>query len=255
MAGVPTTDKALAVLHLFSEEEPQWSVEAAAERLGLPSSTVYRYFRSLAGAGLIVAFGAGRYVIGPGVIELDRMARRTDPLILAAQGTMDRLSGSAPPDHFVLLSRLYHRQVMCVDDRRQGRPFVKVSYERGRPMPLYTGSVSKVILANLSARTLARYFSKDAEEIEAAGLPAQFDEFRKELRKIRRAGFCISWGEVDPGVIGISAPILSSDEDALASVTLVLADEPGNSRCPSTFAPSIMDAAREISEIFQKSMS
>ena len=255
MTRVQTTDKALAVLRLFTEEEPQWSVEEAAERLGVPASTAYRYFRSLAGAGLIAAFGAGRYVIGPGVIELDRMARRTDPLILASQEAMDELSANAPADHIVLLSRLYRRQVMCVDQREHGRHFMDVSYERGRPMPLYRGSVSKVILANLSARTLSRYFSDDFDEIKAAGLPTELQAFRKGLRQIRREGFCVSRGEVDPGVIGVSAPILSSDEEALASVSLVLPDTPENAKQPSLFAAPVMEAASKICTIFQQSMA
>lgn len=252
MTRVQTTDKALAVLRLFSEEEPQWSVEAAAERLGVPASTAYRYFRSLAGAGLVVAFGAGLYVIGPGVIELDRMARRTDPLILAAQEAMDELSAKAPTDHIVLLSRLYRRQVMCVDQREHGRHFMDVSYERGRPMPLYRGSVSKVILANLSARTLSRYFDDDYEEIKAAGLPTELKAFRKELREIRRQGFYVSRGEVDPGVIGISAPILSPDEDALASISLVLPDTPKNAKHSASFAEPVMEAADTISMEFRQ---
>lgn len=254
MAGSQTTDKALAVLHLFSEAEPQWSVEGAADRLGVPASTAYRYFRSLAQAGLIVAFTAGRYVIGPGVIELDRLARRTDPLILAARQAMEDLGARSPEDHFVLLSRLYRRQVMCVDYRQQGRRFAEVSYERGRPMPLYRGSVSKVILANLTARTLAKYFAADRDAIAATGLPTELDEFRKELRQIRKAGFYISHGEVDGGVMGISAAILSPDEDALASLTLVLPDAPANRAASPTLAASVMQAAQQVSAAYSHAM-
>ena len=251
---VQTTDKVLAVLRLFSEEEPRWSVEEAAERLGVPASTAYRYFRSLASAGLIVAFSAGRYVIGPGVIELDRMARRTDPLLLASQSAVDALSARAPADQVILLSRLYRRQVMCVYNQRQGCRNLDVSYERGRPMPLYKGSVSKVILANLSSRTLARILADDREMIAAAGLPTDPAQFRAELRAIRKAGHYVSHGEVDSGVVGISAPIVSPEEEALASLSLVLPDTPENTKNVQEFVGLVIESARAITIAFRQSL-
>ncbi|MFT4077440.1 MAG: helix-turn-helix domain-containing protein [Asticcacaulis sp.] len=47
-----TTDRVFAVLRLFSIQHPEWTVEQAASELDCPTSTMYRYFRSLVGAGL-----------------------------------------------------------------------------------------------------------------------------------------------------------------------------------------------------------
>ena len=240
---IGTTDKALAVLRLFSLVEPQWTVEAMAGRLEVPTSTAYRYCRSLAEMGLIVAISAGRYAIGPAVIELDRLARRTDPLLLAAQIPIDELSRIAPENHFVLLSRLYRRQVMCVDQRQRGQHLMDLSYERGRPMPLYRGSVSKVILAHLPARTLNRCFADDCEQIADSGLGADLKTFRRLLKEIRRAGFAVTRAEVDRGVMGISAPVFFPDGNVMASVSLVL---PDSSVDPAEFAAMVVHAAHAV---------
>lgn len=217
-----TVDKALSLLSIFTADEPQWTVEAAAERLGVPASTAYRYFRSLTSAGLISDFSAGRYVIGPAIIELDRIARRTDPLIVAAQRPMDDLKLAAPKDNVILLSRLFRTCVMCVDQRTRGNHLMSLSFERGRPMPLFRSSVSKVILANLPSRTLGRIYEDEQSAIAEAGLGGDLSEFRAALREIRRAGFYISHGEVDKGVVGISAPVCSPDGDVFASISLVV---------------------------------
>lgn len=245
---IATTDKALAVLRLFSLAEPQWTVEAMAGRLAVPTSTAYRYCRSLAEMGLIVAISAGHYAIGPAVIELDRLARRTDPLLLAAQIPIDELSRRAPENHFVLLSRLYRRQVMCVDQRQRGQYLMDLSYERGRPMPLYRGSVSKVILAHLPARTLNRCFVDDFTQIADSGLGTDLETFRLRLKEIRRAGFAVTRGEVDPGVMGISAPVFFPDGDVMASVSLVL---PDSSLDPTEFAPIVVHAAQAVSAVLR----
>ena len=46
-------DRLLAVLALFTAEETRWSVETAAARLGVSTTTTYRYFKKLTKAGLI----------------------------------------------------------------------------------------------------------------------------------------------------------------------------------------------------------
>lgn len=246
-AQVGTVDKALGVLRLFSAEEPQWTVEAAAQRLGLPTSTAYRYFRSLTEVGLIADFAAGRYVIGPAIIEQDRLARRTDPLIVAARASMDELARISPADNVVLLSRIYRRRVMCVDQRSRGHHHMALSFERGRPMPLFRSSVSKVILANLPARTLARIFAEDQVAIAEAGLGTTLEELRRNLRDIRRAGFFISHGEVDPGVVGITAPIIAPDGDVFASIALVIPEADRNAPDPESLVSLVMNAGAAVS--------
>ena len=42
-------DRLLAALALFTIERPQWTVEEAAERLGVSATTAYRYFKQLTG--------------------------------------------------------------------------------------------------------------------------------------------------------------------------------------------------------------
>lgn len=242
-----TVDKVLRVLRLFSAEDPQWTVESAALNLGIPSSTAYRYFRSLTEFGLIADFAGGRYVIGPATIEQDRLARRTDPLVLAARAPMDELASVSHSDNIVLLSRIYGRRVMCVDQRSTGHHHMALSFERGRPMPLFRSSVSKVILANLSPRTLARIHQEDQEEIERAGLGKTLKEFRRYLRDIRRDGFFISHGEVDAGVVGIAAPVMAPGGDVLASIALVLPEGSADQSGIDALIPRVIQAAALIS--------
>ena len=97
-------DKLFAVFGLFSDEKPEWTVEAAAEQLGLPASTTYRFFKSLSDEGLIVAYLAGRYVLGPAIIQLDRQLRIQDPLIKAALVTMKELAEGTVDGTFLPVS-------------------------------------------------------------------------------------------------------------------------------------------------------
>lgn len=219
--ALATVDRALGVLRLFTEECPEWTVEAAAREIGLSQSTAYQYFRSLVDAGMLSTYKTGLYVIGPAIIELDRQTRRRDPLILSALEEMDRLSAALTgDDDVVLLCRLYKLDVMCVDQRAPAYPHQLVSYERGRPMPLDRGAASKVILAHLPPRVLRRYFDQN----HADGSEAAWTEFRRPLRAIRRSGLCITHGELDAGRVGLSAPIFAPEGDVVGSIGLVISE-------------------------------
>lgn len=216
-----TVDRALGILRLFTGENSEWTVEAAARELGLSQSTAYQYFRSLVDAGLLSTYRTGLYVIGPAIIELDRQTRRNDPLIQAARGEMERLSATlAGQDDVVLLCRLYKLTVMCVDQQAPAAPRQAVSYERGRPMPLDRGAASKVILAHLPPRVLRRYFDQN----HADGTSEAWADFRRPLRGIRRAGLCITHGELDEGRVGLSAPVFAAEGEVVGSIGLVLSE-------------------------------
>jgi len=210
-----TADRVLAVLSLFTMSAPEWSVEEAARALDLSVSTAYRYFRSLVDVGLLVNFTAGRYVIGPAIIEFDRQTRHFDPLIRSAEGSLNELIHAAPVPLVGLLCRIYRLTVICVDQASIERQPFAVSYERGRPMPLLKGAASLAIAAHLPTRTLKPYFESHA------GSAGEWDQFRTRFRLIRKQGFSVTTGELDAGLIGIGAPIFGPEGEILASVGVV----------------------------------
>lgn len=217
-----TADRVLSILGLFSIDRPEWTVDEIIGALGLSGSTAYLYVRSLVSAGLLVAGKSGRYTVGPAVIELDRITRRFDPLIGAAQQTLRDLTDAADVPSIGLLCRLYRHTVICVDQFSMRAPDLSTSYERGRPMPLVRGSASKIILAHLPYRSLRRFHDSNLQAIELAGLGADWDSFKKALRVIRKPGVLITKGELDPGLVGISAPVFDADGVILGSIGLVL---------------------------------
>src|SRR5262249_61354974 len=81
-------DRLLMALALFTIDRPQWTVEAAAETLGVSPQTAYRYFKQLTGRGLITpVIGAG-YTLGPAIIQMERQIQATDPMLIASRTVM-----------------------------------------------------------------------------------------------------------------------------------------------------------------------
>ena len=243
-----TVDRALGILRLFTIERPEWSVEEAARAIGSPTSTVYRDFRSLTEAGLIVNFTAGRYVIGPAIVQLDYQTRRLDPLIVAAQPVLDELAGESERDVVVLLCRIYRLTVMCVDQRANTANHRALSYERGRPMPLYRGAPSKIILAHLPRRVLQRCYEQDGAVIADAGLGQDWREFLDTLRGLRRARCSVTAGDLDRGVLGVAAPVFGPEGEIMASISLVVEAAEADTRMTKDLCERAIAGAQTLTD-------
>ncbi len=214
IALATTADRVLGVLELFSDGRWNWTVEAAADELGVPTSTAYRYFKSLAQAELLSSHIPGSYILGPAICALDREMRLHDPFINAAKSEMQRLAEAHPPT-IILLTKLYKNTVMCV--HREGVTLTAEGYERGRPMPLERGAASKVILAFLTAKHLKNITASrpDRSELEDPAI-------REELRQIKSQGYAITRGEIDPTKVGISVPVFGAGQALQGSLSFVL---------------------------------
>jgi len=245
-ANESSGDRLLAALALFTVDNPQWTVDDAAKKLGVSAPTAYRYFKRLTGAGLITPVSGAGYTLGPAIIQLDRQIQITDPMLRSARGVMHELIQRAPDGSALLLCRLFHDRVMCVHQVFGRGPQEPVSYERGRLMPLFRGATSKVILAHLPARTLKSLYEQSGGEIDQANLGDSFEEFRAGLAAIRRTGVAVSRGEIDPGRVGVGVPLFDRDRTILGSLSFALSESRASDRLIARLTPLLTQGAREI---------
>ena len=243
---VSTSDKLLLVFGLFTLEEPEWTVDAAAERLNLGTSTAYRFFKSLSDVGLISAFATGRYVLGPAIVQLDRQTRLLDPLIKVAQPIMKAVVAEIDVPGVLLLCRLFRNQVMCIHQEFLDRPSSVISYERGRPMPLYRGAASKAILAHLPARFVRSFHEAHRMEMSAAGFAPNWEGVKATLRRLRSNQVCVTAGELDTGMTGIASPLHNAEGAVDASLGFVMPDSEEGSGQVAVVSAALSSAATEI---------
>lgn len=248
-------DRTLFVFSLFTLEHPVRTVEEAAAMLGVSRSSAHRYFAALTEAGFLIPESAGRYILGPAFLQYDRLIQLTDPLVTVANPIMGELVACAPEGTTVVLCRLFRDSVLCVHQVPGRGPRPAVSYERGRPMPLFRGATSKIILAHLPARHLRQLHTTCASDIADAGLGDDWQAFRDNLAALRRTGHATSSIEVDPGSLGIAAPILDGGRKALGSVSFVIAGAEQNDSHISRLTDLLMGAAREIEEKLRRQQS
>jgi DNA-binding IclR family transcriptional regulator len=236
-------DRLLSLLTFFGERQLSLTIAEAERLTGASRSSVYRYVRSLADAGLLAPSADGSYVLGPRVMELERLMREHDPLLLAARPIIRRQAEQAGLN--IMLCSYYGSRVLCADHAWPDTSVPEI-YQRGRSMPIFSGAMAKAILAHLPARQQRAIYSRNQEEARVSGLAISWHEFRSEMARIRRAGIAVTHGEVVPGLVGLAAPLRDTAKRVLGSVVLVIGADRFSRMNEATLTALLLSAAAEI---------
>jgi DNA-binding IclR family transcriptional regulator len=248
MAGTNSINQVSDVLDLFDERRSLVTVDDIAIALKIPRSSAYRTLRAMTEIGFLDRVSAEGYALGPRIMELYRHLQLGNPLLAAARPVMVALAAEVPRGSAVLLCRGYRDKVMCVHQEMTLGPQDRVSYQVGRPMPLYRGSSSLAVLAVQDRARLVKLYERDKAEIKRAGLGASQEAFLANLKAIRKAGHRVSRGEVDKGRVGISAPFEARDIGIAGCIGIVLSEPDTGETQVSRAVLQAATAARSIAD-------
>lgn len=246
------TDKAdtslarmLSVLDLFTEQRLHWSAEDISETLGVSLPTSYRYLKTLSDAGLLRRGADAQFTLGARIVVLDYLIRQADPVLQCGIPIMKELVAQTGID--CVVSSLLGDQLLDTHREYSNMP-AHLSYGRGHPRPLFQGGApNKVILAGLPTTQLRRLFDAHTQAIAAAGLPADWPDFRRYFSQIRKKGFYCSSGELEANLAGMSAPLHQADGSVIGALTLVTTVERMAIIDQARLIPLLQRAAGEIS--------
>lgn len=237
--------RGLAILEVFSEDHLEWTPEELMGKLGYSRPTLYRYLKTLKEAGLLSSSPNAGFTLGPKVVEMDFLLRKSDALILNGQKHLKTLADRYPCTS--LLVRRYGDRILCVASE-QSASSPRSSYPRGRPMPLARGAIARSLMAFLPRRNLYPMIERTIDELRAIGLGNTVDEVYESLKRVRKAGYAVAFGEVTPGVVGIAAPVFDAGRSPVASVCVTIAGHLINGNTIDEISGHVREAATEISE-------
>ena len=213
-------ERVLAVLEVFSEQRLEWTPDDLMQHLGYSRPTLYRYLKVLKDAGFLMSTRDAGVTLGPKIVEMDYLARRSDALIALSQPHLKALTAAYTCT--ALLLRWYGNKILCVVSA-SSTPNPISSYPRGRPMPLGRGAIARSIMAHLPRLRLLPLVARNLDDLRSVGLGASVDEVLLSLKTIRKAGVAVAYGEVTPGAVGIAAPILDDRRMPVASICVTIA--------------------------------
>ncbi|MBL0422911.1 IclR family transcriptional regulator [Ramlibacter sp. AW1] len=234
--------KAVSVLDAFSDGSPVLSAEQICARGGYATATGYRYIRDMCEAGLLVRLPQG-YAPGPRIIEWDYMIRANDPLLRNSHDLVSRLVADTGLE--LLLSQLYGDRIVNVyyEHSASNEP---LELGRGRVMPLFRGSTSRVILAEMPQRQLRRLYEAHKDDADLQAIGDSWKSFSRALDEVREQGHVVSTGQLHPDKTGISAPVFGVQNHILGSLTLIGSTSRFGALREDYVVACVKDAAQEI---------
>ncbi|MFC8193895.1 IclR family transcriptional regulator [Streptomyces sp. NPDC060006] len=237
--------RSLRVLEAVAQHQPV-TVGELTKLFGLPKSTVQRTLVTLAEAGWLRANrkDTTRWEIGARVLAVRPAALQGSSLFAAAREPMIRLRDTV--NETIHLSVPDALQCVVVVDRVDCDHPVRTFHTIGDTSPLHATAAGRAILARLP--------KQDVEELIAQGLerfsdttPADPDELRAELDRIRADGYAINRNQYRPGVCALAAPVLDESGTPLAAVAISMPDSRYDVTRESEWGSLAAGAAEEIS--------
>ncbi len=238
-------DKLLSVLDIFDDEKTFITSDDIQASLGISRATSYRYLQALSTAGLLNSGAGGKYRLGARIIQLDRAQRLGDDLLAAARQPMEDTANKYTAN--LILSTFHGDRVFCsyVAWKDSSLP---MSYERGRPMPLFYGAMAKVILARLSSYQQRRLMLTYPDEIRKAGLGENWEGFRRTLSDLRKQSSSVTLNELSPLSVGVGAVVLDGDNKVAGSVAFAVPNKSFKEVGEAVWRQRIETLAKEISD-------
>ena len=238
-------ERVLALLDVFTEDRLEWTPEELMAKLGYSRPTLYRYLKTLKEAGFLSSMPNGGFTLGPRVVEMDFLMRKSDTLARHAQAHLDSFAADYPCA--AMLVRWYGNKLLVVASECT-TPGLENDYPRGRPLPLARGAISRAIMARLTRRKLLATIEANLPELDAIGLGASVEEVMDELRKVRRLGYAVAHGEVTPGVTGIASPIFDGGSSPVATFCVTIAEHLAKPDLTERIGRRVCAVAAELSE-------
>lgn len=232
--------RVLDVLGAFTAEHPALTLSELSRRAGLPLSTAHRLTRELVERGALERDSSGAYRVGLWLWEVASLAPHGTGLRENALPFLEDLY-EATHQH-VQLAVLDGSEVVYVE-RISARTAVKIMSRVGGRLPVHATGVGLVLLAfappevqeRVLAAPLKRYSGKTITEPE---------RLRRVLADVRRDGYALSDGQIEPEVLSVAAPVYGEADTVIAAISIVV---PAEGAEPRALVPAVRAAARGIS--------
>lgn len=208
-----SVERALHLLDTVSAH-PGSGVSELSVLADLTLNQTFRLLLTLESAGYIQRSENKTYRLGTHAALLGQSASWFQSLVSAAGPQMDELADLSG-ETILLATR--ERDMRVVIDRRISRHSLRVQYPVGSKVPLTVGGLGPVLLAYAPA-ALQEALLDTLKPLTPHTLTAP--ALRKEMARIRTAGFRVSREDYSLGEFSVAAPILDSKGQAIAAMNI-----------------------------------
>lgn len=243
-----TVEKALRVLDLFSESQPQLRASEIARLLKWDKSNVQRYVSGLAARGILEQDIRDKsYFLGPTLTRLAMLRERTHPV---AQEIQRQVAGlveiTGETSH---ASQYVEGELVTIAVAETKIRGTRVYIDPAEPLPFHaTGSG----LAYLSRTTLSRRDEILASELTryTGSTAISTTEVLELVHAAANNGYAKARGSFESDVVGVAAPIVGFNGEAVGAVAVATPAARFSAEIEAIVIGAVVRVAEKISHLY-----
>jgi IclR family KDG regulon transcriptional repressor len=215
---VQVLDRALSILEVLGQEEPELTLAELSERLRLPKSTVHRLLGVLEQHRFVEkAARGGKYRLGLRLFELGSKVIANLDLRERARPYLERLVlETGETTHLCVLD---DGEVLYLEKVEASRT-VRVPSIVGQRYPVHCGAAGKSLLAFLPDDELDKLIRARGLKAYTSNTITTLAQLRSELQLIRDRGYAIDNEEFEQGLRCIGAPVRDYSNKVIAAISI-----------------------------------
>jgi len=209
--------KALRILVYMGELAPEAGVTQLASELGLTKGTVHRLLKAMERFELIERNAESeRYRLGLKLYQLGNKAVESRTLRSEARRLLLEMSRRSRES--VSLAVPTPGGVTCLDRLDSSHTIINVCTPVGTMFPPHCTAAGKAILAYMTEGEIHEIIRRHPLRQYTQFTITQLPDLKENLRLIRQRGYSVDHQELERGLSGVAAPVLSAHERVIAAV-------------------------------------
>ena len=211
-------DKGLDIISLLAKSRQPLKISEMADALQIPRTTVYRLIGSLENGGFVRRVGDGSaYFLSLKFLQIAEIVRESLELRRIAVPLMERLRDDLNlAVHLVVRDGDEAVYVEKVESKRPVRLFTQV----GLRVPLHVTACPRILLAYCSDEEINKYVARIKMVKYTPATVADPVALWERIRQIRRTGYSVAWGELEPETAAVAVPVYNHIDEVVASLSL-----------------------------------
>lgn len=235
--NVRAVERAMQILNCFVSCKDGLSLAQISRTIGLSPSTTLRIIGTLERGNYLYRDSKNlKYYLGFKLAQIGHNAFSNMDVVRLGHAYLEDLV-----QEFGESTGLYLRQGkrrVCID-RVEGTRNLRSILQVGNSAPLDRGASGKILLAGMEDQAIQEIL----QESTASFLTMA------QIQQIRADGYAISFGEREPGVVSVAAPILNSFGEVFAALFITGPDGRMNRQLLDKIQPQVCAYAKEITRL------
>ncbi|MBS4538666.1 IclR family transcriptional regulator [Clostridium sp. D2Q-11] len=215
---VQSVDRALSIIEVLSDYEEGLGITEISGKINLHKSTVYRLLSTLIYKGYVRQDDKNnKYKLSLKLFELgNKKIENTDILIIAKPYLKDLMEEVNEVVHLVLLEG----EDIVYIDKVESHNTIRMHSNIGKRTPAYCTSVGKSIMAYFPENKVKEIWDNSDIKNLTEYTITDFNEFKEELKKVKRVNYAIDDEENELGVRCIGAPVFDYKGEPVAAISI-----------------------------------